>query len=292
MSTCSFNTGLLALAPVALDRAAAILLGVGLLIALAAAVLHWRRHGVDPFSGAKVRRNRITVLLALLPMAAFLVASTFLQAVRQSLQESFGTDLGDLNMNTLAQVIGAACCLGVAAHCFRGGVRGFLLGHRGVLRPIGIALVYLLAVAALCELTAQATKCLFLLVDPTRTFPEHRVLDALHDPTQPTAARLLLCVGATVVAPVAEECFFRGMLQTMLLRVTHLRWLAVLVPAVLFGLAHADQMHVVPALTLFGAILGLQYERSGALLGPIALHAMFNLKTLLWHYLMFGGSPG
>ncbi len=289
MCACLSNTGLLAQTPAALERAAAILVGVGLLIALAAALLHWRRHGVDPFSQAEVRRNRITVFLALLPMAVFLVASAFLQAVRQSLEEICGADLGDLNMNTLAQAIGAACCLGVAAHCFRGGVRGFLLGRRGVLRPIGIALVYLLAAGALCELTAQATEWLLLLINPTGVFPEHRVLDALDDPTQSAVGRLLLCVGATVVAPVAEECFFRGMLQTMLLRVTHLRWLAVLVPAVLFGLAHADQMHVVPALTLFGVILGLQYERSGALVGPIALHAMFNLKTLLWQYLLTTG---
>ncbi|MFH0981968.1 MAG: CPBP family intramembrane glutamic endopeptidase, partial [Planctomycetota bacterium] len=89
-------------------------------------------------------------------------------------------------------------------------------------------------------------------------------------------------------APMAEECFFRGMLQTMLLRVLRRRWVAVLAPALLFGMAHLDQPHVVPALTLFGVILGLQYERSGALVGPIALHALFNLKTLIWEWLVSG----
>ena len=285
------NMTLATVVPDTLKHTANVFLGVGLFVVLAVALLHWRRWGADPLRGATVRRNRITPLLALLPMAAFLMASTFLQAARQSLEESFGTDLLNLNMNTLAQAIGAVCCLAVGAHCFRGGIRGFLLGRRGVLQPIGIALVYLLAAGALCESTAQATKWLFLLIDPTRVFPEHRVLDALHDPTQRTAVRLLLWVGAIIVAPVAEECFFRGMLQTMLLRVTHLRWLAVLVPAVLFGLAHADQAHVVPALILFGAILGRQYERSGALLGPIALHAMFNLKTLVWHCMVSACGP-
>jgi membrane protease YdiL (CAAX protease family) len=41
----------------------------------------------------------------------------------------------------------------------------------------------------------------------------------------------------------------------------------------------------VPAIALFGLILGLLYERSGSLVGPIVAHALFNAKTMLWESL-------
>ena len=56
-------------------------------------------------------------------------------------------------------------------------------------------------------------------------------------------------------------------------------------PALAFTLVHA-QVHALPAL-LLGVLLGLAYERTGSLLVPILVHALFNLKTLIgvmWFY--------
>ena len=284
------NTDLLAAASEALeDGATSVTIGLGLAVVVAAAYVLVRRAGGNPFRGASVRGSLITPSMALLPAIGFLLASALLGAAYRRWGEADAAEAGRLAVNSLAQVAGAACCLWVAGQCFRGGVRRFLFPRRGTARQIGAAVLYLLAAGALCELAAHATKWLFLLFDPAYQPTEHAVIDALRDPATSAWAVSVLWIGALGVAPFAEECFFRGVLQTFLLRTVRNRWVAVLIPAVLFGLAHGNQAHVVPALTLFGIILGIQYERSGALVGPIALHAMFNLKTLLWQWLVVGG---
>lgn len=85
-------------------------------------------------------------------------------------------------------------------------------------------------------------------------------------------AAFLVCV----VAPIAEELFFRGYLFGALRR----RGLAVaaLVSGTAFGLAHLGGSplgFIVPLATL-GIVLALLYERTGSLYPPIALHAINN----------------
>ena len=85
-------------------------------------------------------------------------------------------------------------------------------------------------------------------------------------------AGFLVCV----VAPVAEELFFRGFLFGALRK----RGLpiAALVSGVTFGLAHVASSpigFIVPLATL-GVILALLYERTGSLYPSIALHALNN----------------
>ena len=87
----------------------------------------------------------------------------------------------------------------------------------------------------------------------------------------------LLIAGALlviVVAPVAEELFFRGFLYRVL-RLRMAFWLAALVDGILFGLVHGALV-IVPVLAFLGFVLCWTYERSGTLLVPIALHALNN----------------
>lgn len=86
------------------------------------------------------------------------------------------------------------------------------------------------------------------------------------------AAGFLVCV----VAPLAEEVFFRGFLYGALRK----RGvpIAALVSGVTFGLAHVASSpigFVVPLATL-GVILALLYERTGSLYPSIALHSLNN----------------
>jgi uncharacterized protein len=81
-----------------------------------------------------------------------------------------------------------------------------------------------------------------------------------------------------VVAPVAEEFFFRGFFYKALRS-----RLAVLPAAVIdgavFGLLHfegADALLLIPPLAVLGVIFCLVYERTGSLYPVIALHALNN----------------
>lgn len=86
------------------------------------------------------------------------------------------------------------------------------------------------------------------------------------------AAGFLTCV----VAPIAEELFFRGFLFGALRR--HGLVLAVLVSGIAFGLAHVASSPIafVVPLAALGVILALLYERTGSLYPSIALHALNN----------------
>ena len=87
----------------------------------------------------------------------------------------------------------------------------------------------------------------------------------------------LLIAGALlviVVAPLAEELFFRGFIYRVL-RLRMAFWLAALANGLLFGSVHGELV-ILPVLAFLGFVLCWAYERSGTLLVPIALHALNN----------------
>jgi uncharacterized protein len=90
-----------------------------------------------------------------------------------------------------------------------------------------------------------------------------------------------LVIGALmviIVAPVAEEFFFRGFFYGAL-RSTFNVPLAALINGAVFGAIHitsSETLPLVPVLAILGVILCLLYERTGSLYAPIALHAFNN----------------
>ena len=113
------------------------------------------------------------------------------------------------------------------------------------------------------------------------------------------AQSLLLCVSAIIIAPLTEELFFRGIVQTTLVQfswglfipqlmrpgtpysvppdyrpsVLH-RWVAILLTSAFFAWQH--QMDQAPIIFVLSLALGYVYERTGNLWAPIALHLAFN----------------
>ena len=79
---------------------------------------------------------------------------------------------------------------------------------------------------------------------------------------------------ACTVGPVAEECFFRGVLYPAL-RTKTSRWVAMLVSGGLFGMIHTNVIGFLPIM-LLGCLLAYIYERSGSLAGSIAVHVLHN----------------
>ncbi len=106
------------------------------------------------------------------------------------------------------------------------------------------------------------------------------------------SARLALIGYAMVVAPVAEEMFFRGIAYPTLKQ--HLGvWPAMLTVAFVFGLIHFHTPVLVPLFVL-GVGLALAYEWTGSLLTPIAMHAAFNglnIMMFLWGIELDATSP-
>jgi hypothetical protein len=97
----------------------------------------------------------------------------------------------------------------------------------------------------------------------------------IHGGWQITLLFLFLAVGA----PLVEELFFRGLLLGSLSR----RFgapVGIIGSAVVFGLAHFELLQL-PALILFGLVLGVLVHRTGRLGPAIVAHAAFNAVTVI-----------
>src|SRR5262249_23294047 len=116
--------------------------------------------------------------------------------------------------------------------------------------------------------------------------------------THSTAAAAAATVFVCVVAPIAEEFFFRGFLFGVL---RHMRvrvagrelgpWLAAIIVAILFGLAHtgsANPQYLIP-LGFLGFVLCIVRWRTGSLYPCMALHSINNTVALGVNELNWGG---
>jgi membrane protease YdiL (CAAX protease family) len=262
-------------------------LGLGL---AGAAVLHQIIHrGRRPLIQPATRRGSIPPEFLLLPILAFVLASVATQPLFRGLANEGNVEGAKLVANSVGMIAAAASCWWIAQTFFAGGAATFLLGDRRIPRRVVEGILVLLIGLPFCSIVYEATLWGFQHFAPAQPLPEHVVLTALRAGDVPPWIVVSLWVGSTVIAPVAEECFFRGLLQTIMVSVTRQPWAAILVSALLFGVAHGSQPQAVPALVLLGALLGYLYEKSGSLVGPFTVHALFNLKTLVWQ--TYGAGP-
>jgi membrane protease YdiL (CAAX protease family) len=103
--------------------------------------------------------------------------------------------------------------------------------------------------------------------------------------SQGSGGKALILLSILVGAPVSEELFFRGCVQTLLSgwlskratnwRPARVRWLAVVFTSLLFASAHSDWWSRPPIFVL-SLCLGYAYERTGNLWTSITIHAAFN----------------
>ena len=92
-----------------------------------------------------------------------------------------------------------------------------------------------------------------------------------------------VAVAVIVVAPVAEELFFRAFFYRAL-RTRLSVWLAALIDGVVFGSLHfqgTETAIILPVIAVVGVGQCLVYERTGSLFAVIAIHAAFNTIAML-----------
>ena len=91
---------------------------------------------------------------------------------------------------------------------------------------------------------------------------------------------VLLTLLVVVAAPVVEELFFRGLVLRSI-QARYSDWLAVVGSAVLFALVHFQPVQL-PALILFGVVVGYLALRTKRLGMSIFAHAGFNATTIVY----------
>jgi len=222
------------------------------------------------------RPNSLTAPHLLILMALWLSAS-----VGISMVSDLALGKGSVGAVLLTTVVSMALLLAgglaVAAWTFRGGIQhglGLNLRHwpwdiaRGMLGCIIIIPVC----GGLHALTVQLM--------PEGSVQEHALLK--HAAEAPPAWRFTAVFVAVVMAPLAEEIFYRGLMQSMLRRHTSSAWWAIVLAAAIFSAMHFNHPDHLPALFALGIALGYNYERTGRLTSPIVIHALFNALNVLW----------
>lgn len=95
-------------------------------------------------------------------------------------------------------------------------------------------------------------------------------------------------IAAVLLAPVAEELFFRGAMFAALLR----RWgirTAVIVPSLIWAIMHVQYgWWDVALIAGSGVLLAMVRWKSGSLYLPVGLHAAWNLLVTLDYHGLFG----
>jgi len=268
-----------------------ILAGLAGLVLVGVLVVQLRRPERLRLIGAPPRPNRVHEDALALAVAVYLMAVLVLSFAMDAARLDPGHAAAALIVGSGSQLVGLIACVVLASRRFDGGVSAFLLGRPDARprRTWRLTLTIALIAIGLCPVIAYLALQLVLVIDPAFTPPEHPTLSALQEePSWLLSAALWL--GAAVIAPLAEECFFRGLLQTMLVGLTENRWVSILLVSLAFGLVHYPQPHAVVALVFLSILIGYAYERTGSLAAPVMIHALFNLKTLVWEAIARSGA--
>ena len=94
---------------------------------------------------------------------------------------------------------------------------------------------------------------------------------------------IITLVGAGLLAPVAEEMFFRGLIHRWFSARFGV-WPAVFISSAIFAAGHADSAGVVASAFVLGLVLAALYDRSRSLWVTIAVHATNNCLAVALLY--------
>ena len=261
------------------------LLAIGTCVTIASVVRRLMRPAKLSLSGTPGRPNVVNpVILFILYLALALLGD----GVMSGLTLFIPNDSSERFVTTLliAQPLWLILCLAAAHYTFDGRIRrGLGLSGRHWLYDSLRGLVAYLAVLPICYgmLVLSQYALENWLPGLHRHMQEndqltHRLFTVLREPSWLLRAGAV--VSAVVLAPLTEEVFFRGMIQSMVRRYTRRPWAGIAVASVLFTLVHQPQWQNMPALLVLAIVLGYNYERSGRLAGPIVTHALFNAVFL------------
>jgi uncharacterized protein len=102
------------------------------------------------------------------------------------------------------------------------------------------------------------------------------------------SALIINLVVMAVIPAIAEELFFRGVLQQLFAKITNRKILAVVITALIFSIIHMQFYGFLPRF-LLGLIMGLLYLWSGSIWTAIIAHFVNNAGAVIAGYLYESG---
>jgi membrane protease YdiL (CAAX protease family) len=218
--------------------------------------------------------------------AALLFVALFLCefVIGAALRDANGwLELNTMQIGVLAAVLGNGCVFAVVMHAQKLTYRE--LFHQspasaGAVLMLVVPPVLLLVPALLLTITSALN--LLMRVVPLSAW-EESMFSRMADGS--IAAVLAVCV----LAPLLEEMLFRGIVLRGFLQ-RYPRGQAIFMSALFFGAAHMNIYQFVVGFVM-GTVLAWLYERTRSLIPCIALHAAYNITTLLLADWLGAASP-
>ncbi|GEM_PF-2125566 len=138
-------------------------------------------------------------------------------------------------------------------------------------RPSGaggilLNIILILVIGVLAQIATDALLTLVEPLIPDTMAQYNEMMQQLSDTS------LISVLSLAILAPIAEEIFFRGVTMEMARRITPRAWVAIVLQAAIFGLAHGN-----PIQSAYTFLLGL-------VLGVIALYVGGLPATMLLHF--------
>jgi membrane protease YdiL (CAAX protease family) len=198
--------------------------------------------------------------------------------------ESYSEPLG-VAFGILADLIALAALLGATRIVLPNGLEQLGIAWNRLPKGLAGGILGIIIVLPLVLYAENATEFLWDHLH-LQTPSAHKLLQIFQEKKSSTGLRAMIIVSATLVAPVAEEVFFRGFVQTFLRYTFKRPWLAVVVTAAFFALVH--EWWEAPPIFFLAVCLGYAYERTGNLWISIIIHALFNSASivLFWQFEM------
>jgi membrane protease YdiL (CAAX protease family) len=94
---------------------------------------------------------------------------------------------------------------------------------------------------------------------------------------------VVMLLGVGVLAPVAEELYFRGLIYGGLRKMMGVGW-SVFISSAIFGVGHADSIAVVVSSLIMGLVMAYAYEKTRTLWVPVLIHVITNSTAVVLMY--------
>lgn len=239
--------------------------------------------GRSALADSRPRRHNMPFYTPFIPLVIWFGAGS----AAVPITENFAADLADwqrASLNGLIFCIGGV--LGITAviilvriHFVRG-LKGFGLNPATIFKDFFTGVLNLLSVWPLLILAIILTVFFGkLLYGQDFQMQQHEELELIVKHSQLPFLIVTIALAA-IVAPIFEEMLFRGLFQTMVRSFVIKPWLSIVITSVLFAITHPNADHW-PALFVLSMCIGYAYEKSGSLLRPIFIHAIFNAMTVI-----------
>jgi membrane protease YdiL (CAAX protease family) len=226
--------------------------------------------------GTYMRRFGMFVLAVLPLLAAVLIQNIAVNSIVSAYIFITGNDVSQ-ELMYLFYVIGILICGGVFYFWYRREIQGELRGSlREVFTIKNISLFAVLGIGCQFFFSGVLSLLTPFFIDVFSDYSE--VLGALT-----SGNRVVVLLLMVVIAPVAEELIFRGVILHMANRyVTFIG--ANILQAVLFGIYHDNVVQGIYA-ALLGFLLGMVYYKFKTIFASILLHMMINTSSFLLYLL-------